>query len=48
MIVYVTDENQHYKLVNDLPAYEASWEKFNDVDYKLIEVTTAEIDAMFA
>lgn len=45
MIVYVIDEDKHYKLINDLPAYEASWTDF--VPDGFIEMTDAEIDALF-
>ena len=49
MKVYVQDEDAEYKLVNDLPAYEASWQVVGSGEgYDLVEITTAEIDAMFA
>lgn len=46
MVVYVIDEDRYYKLVNDLPAYSASW-----VEYDLSglsAITEGEIDAMFS
>ena len=46
MIVYVIDEDKYYKLVNDLPAYEASWVEYG-VDQNIIEMTESEIDALF-
>lgn len=48
MQVYVKDEDTYYRLINDLPALEASWQEVvSGGQYDLIEVTTAEIDAMF-
>lgn len=48
MRVYVEDEKTHYELLNDLPQYEASWKEVAPGSgYDLVEVTTAEIDAMF-
>ena len=44
MIVYVIDEDQYYKLINDLPSYEASWVIYTN---GMEEVTESEIDAMF-
>lgn len=46
MIVYVIDEDKYYRLVNDLPAFEASWKEWASDD--LVEMTDAEIDALFA
>ena len=46
MIVYIKDEDAYYKLVNDLPAYPASWVMYGgDGDFD--EITEAEIDEMF-
>ena len=45
MKVYVQDENAEYKLVNDLPAYEASWALCGQTEIE--EITEAEIDEMF-
>lgn len=46
MLVYVIDEDKYYRLVNDLPAFEASWREW--VSEELVEMTDAEIDALFA
>jgi len=49
MRVYVKDEAVYYELVNDLPEFEASWKEITEGGgYDLVEITTAEIDAMFA
>lgn len=45
MKVYVQDEDAEYKLVNDLPAYEASWILCGQIEIE--EITEAEIDDMF-
>lgn len=45
MLVYVKDEDAYYKLVNDLPAYPASWAFYGQAGME--EITEAEIDAMF-
>lgn len=46
LIVYVKDEDAYYKLINDLPAYEASWILYGaGGDFN--EITEAEIDSMF-
>lgn len=45
MLVYVKDEDSYYKLVNDLPAYPASWVYYGQEGME--EITEAEIDAMF-
>lgn len=47
MIVYVKEEDAYYKLINDLPAYEASWILYG-AGGDFSEITEAEIDAMFA
>lgn len=46
LIVYVKDEDAYYKLINDLPAYPASWILYG-VGGDFDEITEAEIDAMF-
>lgn len=44
--VYVIDEDAYYKLINDLPAFEASWVLIgNGEEYD--EITESDIDAMF-
>ena len=49
MRVYVKEEGIRYELINDLPAFEASWKEVGEgAGYDLIEITNAEIDAMFA
>lgn len=45
LLVYVKDEDAYYKLVNDLPAYPASWVFYGQAGME--EITEAEIDAMF-
>lgn len=48
MRVYVHDEGVYYELVNDLPAFEASWKQIGDGgEYDFVEITEADIDAMF-
>lgn len=47
-IVYVKDEDTYYKLINDLPTYEASWDEWGNEAVNIIEMTEAEIDALFA
>ena len=44
MIIYVIDEDNYYKLVNDLPSFDASWTLYS---IEMEEVTEAEIEAMF-
>lgn len=46
LIVYVKDEAVYYKLINDLPAFPASWIVYGG-DGEFNEVTEAEIDSMF-
>ena len=50
MRVYVRDEGVYYELINDLPQYEASWRSDGDGggEYVLVDISDAEIDAMFA
>lgn len=48
MIVYVQDEDQYYKLVNDLPQHSASWEVYSSGNgANILEMSDAEIDALF-
>lgn len=46
MVVYVKDEAAYYKLINDLPAFPASWELYGGGG-ELNEITEAAIDEMF-
>lgn len=48
MIVYVHDIGEYYELVNDLPQFEASWKAHAGSEFNLIEMSDAEIDALFA
>lgn len=49
MVVYVHDTGEYYELVNDLPQYEASWKPHAaGGEFNLIEMSDAEIDALFA
>lgn len=49
MVVYVRNTGEHYELVNDLPQYEASWKPHAaGGEFNLIEMSDAEIDALFA
>ena len=45
MRVYVHDEGVYYELINDLPAYPASWVLYDQVGME--EITEAAIDEMF-
>lgn len=46
MIVYVKDEDAYYKLINDLPAFSASWELYGG-EFSINETTEKAIDKMF-
>lgn len=45
MLVYVKEEDSYYKLVNDLPAFPASWVFYGQAG--MDEITEAAIDEMF-
>lgn len=45
--VYVIDEGERYELINDLPQYEASWKPKSTGEYNFVEMSDAEIDALF-
>ena len=46
-IFYVVDEDAYYKLINDLPSYEASWVLYADGTAIMEEISEADIDEMF-
>lgn len=49
MVVYIHSTGEYYELVNDLPQYEASWKPHAaGGEFNLIEMSDAEIDALFA